>query len=313
MSTPIKCALATVALVVIAGCQTPAATIKGEPAAAPVAAETTVALKGTVLEVLNASGYTYLNVETDGRSQWAAIPQSSVKSGDKVELLPGSVMHDVDSKALNRTFPTVVFSGGLAGADQVGSKLSSHSGMLSSATEQSPVAISGSVVESIKSGGYTYVSVEKAGARTWVAVPEGEYTPGQAVSFRPGMIMSNFKSKALDRTFDSIVFSDGLVPAKAMAPAQPQPADLRTEFHGKQEFSLEEISGKIADIVDASGYTYISVVKDNKYIWVATSPLKVAIGDQVAFQPGEVKRNYQSKKLKRSFPILVFSRGLVIK
>jgi hypothetical protein len=201
----------------------------------------------------------------------------------------------------------------IAGNEQAGKAHSSHGGMLSSEYEQPAVAISGSVVESMKSGGYTYVSVEKDGVRRWVAVPEGEYASGQTVSFRPGMVMNNFKSKALDRTFDSIVFSDGLAPVKTMTPVPPPQVNLRTVFHGKQEYSLEEISGKVVEMVDAGNYTYVAVEKEDKRIWIATSQSKVALGDQVAFQPGEVKRYYQSKKLNRTFPLLVFSQGLVNK
>ncbi len=34
------------------------------------------------------------------------------------------------------------------------------------------VSLSGKVVETMNSGGYTYVCLEKAGKKTWVAVPE---------------------------------------------------------------------------------------------------------------------------------------------
>lgn len=305
MLPPIKISIASATLLVLAGWQSPAIAMNS----VSLPAESSVILKGTVLEVLNASGYTYLNVKTDGTSQWAVIPQSSITSGEKVELLPGTVMHDVDSKALGRTFSSVVFSGGLSGADPDRNKLSTHNGMLSSADELPPVAISGLVAESITSGGYTYVSVEKDGGRKWVAVPEGTFKVGQSVSFLPGMVMTNFKSSSLGRTFDSIVFSDGLIPVKA---APPQ-ATLRTVFHGKQEFALEDISGTVVEVTEAGGYSYVSVEKNGVLIWVAASPSKVAVGDRVAFQPGEVKRNYQSKKLGRVFPILVFSKGLLKK
>ena len=103
-------------------------------------------------------------------------------------------------------------------------------------------------------------------------------------------------------------------PVKTKVPVLlPPQTTLRTVFHGTQEFSLEEIAGKVVETVDAGGYTYAAVEKDDQRIWVATSPSKVAVGDQVVFQAGEVKRNYQSKKLNRTFPLLVFSRGLINK
>lgn len=105
---------------------------------------------------------------------------------------------------------------------------------------------------------------------------------------------------------------DSIVPTPQQSAVEPS-ATLRTVFHGTQEFALEDISGKVVEALTASSYTYVAVEKDNQRIWVATPRSKVTVGDQVAFQPGEVKRNYHSKKLDRTFPTLVFSRDLVNK
>jgi hypothetical protein len=70
--------------------------------------------------------------------------------------------------------------------------------------------LSGKVVETMSSGGYTYVSIENGGKRTWVAMPQTTVTVGQQVTCKPGMEMKNFTSKTLNRTFASIIFSDGL-------------------------------------------------------------------------------------------------------
>lgn len=70
-------------------------------------------------------------------------------------------------------------------------------------------SLSGKVVETMNSGGYTYVCLEKNGNKTWVAAPEMKVTVGQELSFQPGQEMLNFTSKSLNRTFDSIIFSGG--------------------------------------------------------------------------------------------------------
>ncbi len=75
--------------------------------------------------------------------------------------------------------------------------------------EASP--ISGKVVETMDSGGYTYALVEKNGNKTWVAVPRMKIVKGQDISFQSGAEMENFKSKTLNRTFDKIIFSGGPV------------------------------------------------------------------------------------------------------
>ncbi len=82
-------------------------------------------------------------------------------------------------------------------------------------------ALSGKVVETMNSGGYTYVSLEKNGKKTWVAVPQMQVTVGQEMALQPGQEMRNFTSKSLNRTFESIIFSGG--PAGAQG-SQTMPA-----------------------------------------------------------------------------------------
>lgn len=71
--------------------------------------------------------------------------------------------------------------------------------------------LSGKVAETMNSGGYTYVSLDQKGKKTWVAMPQTKVKVGQNVTCQPGMVMQNFTSKTLNRTFDSIVFSGGLM------------------------------------------------------------------------------------------------------
>ncbi|HIJ90978.1 MAG: DNA-binding protein [Desulfobulbaceae bacterium] len=84
--------------------------------------------------------------------------------------------------------------------------------------------ISGKVAETMNSGGYTYVLLDKGGVTTWVALPQTQVVVGNEIACQPGMVMNNFTSTSLNRTFDSIVFSQGLAsPGSAVAPA-PTPA-----------------------------------------------------------------------------------------
>jgi len=71
--------------------------------------------------------------------------------------------------------------------------------------------LSGKIVETMNSGGYTYVSIENGGKRTWVALPDTKVKVGQQVTCQPGMPMQNFTSKTLKRTFDTIIFSGGIL------------------------------------------------------------------------------------------------------
>lgn len=85
---------------------------------------------------------------------------------------------------------------------------------------------SGTVVETMNSAGYTYMLVEKGTGKTWVAIPATTVAKGDKVDYYQGMVMEKFTSKTLNRTFDNLVFSPGLVGQKtgmAQQPAQ-QPA-----------------------------------------------------------------------------------------
>ena len=87
------------------------------------------------------------------------------------------------------------------------------------AASMADAALQGTVVETMNAAGYTYLQVESAAGKTWVAIPESTVTKGQQVTCLPGMVMENFQSKTLGRTFPTIVFSPGLQPAPAQAAA----------------------------------------------------------------------------------------------
>jgi hypothetical protein len=81
-----------------------------QPATSAPAASVT---KGTVVETMDVAGYTYVQLEKDGQKHWAAIPATQVKVGDEVELAAGIEMKNFQSKTLDRTFDSIIFSQGL--------------------------------------------------------------------------------------------------------------------------------------------------------------------------------------------------------
>jgi membrane protein implicated in regulation of membrane protease activity len=64
----------------------------------------------------------------------------------------------------------------------------------------------GKVLETMNSGGYTYVKVDCGTGAVWAAAPEIKVQKGQTVSVAAGMPMANFHSKTLNRTFDVVYF-----------------------------------------------------------------------------------------------------------
>jgi hypothetical protein len=81
-------------------------------------------------------------------------------------------------------------------------------GASSDAGTAAPAApeVSGTVVQTINSGGYTYVRLETGDGEVWAAGPETPVAVGDRIVLSAGQVMPNFHSASLDRTFDSIVF-----------------------------------------------------------------------------------------------------------
>jgi len=73
------------------------------------------------------------------------------------------------------------------------------------------VALKGKVVKTMNSGGYTYLQVDYSGHKYWAAIPKTAVKVGSNVTVSTGMVMHNFTSSSLHRTFESIVYSQGLV------------------------------------------------------------------------------------------------------
>ncbi len=78
---------------------------------------------------------------------------------------------------------------------------------------------SGKVLETMDAGGYTYLKVDTGLSQPWVAIPQSQVKVGQDITYQQGMVMKNFASKTLNRTFDTIVFSSGLVGTNDNPPA----------------------------------------------------------------------------------------------
>ena len=73
-------------------------------------------------------------------------------------------------------------------------------------------AYSGKVMETKDVSPYTYVRlVDGAGKEFWAAVPETQLKIGDQIALQDTVVMTNFSSKTLNRTFESIIFAARLV------------------------------------------------------------------------------------------------------
>ena len=116
---------------------------------------------------------------------------------------------------------------------------------------RSQEAIAGKVVETMDSGGYTYVRVAQGKDSSWVAVSRQKVKVGDEVSFAGGLVMNDFYSKSLKRTFAKIVFSEG--PAGAASAGREV---KRAPAHGAVS---SQLSVKLAKAEGPDSYTVSEV------------------------------------------------------
>lgn len=64
------------------------------------------------------------------------------------------------------------------------------------------------VEEVLNAAGYTYLLVSEGRKEQWIAVNEMEANIGTTYYYQGGLKMTNFKSRELDRVFESVIFLD---------------------------------------------------------------------------------------------------------
>ncbi|MGZ5195674.1 MAG: OB-fold nucleic acid binding domain-containing protein [Ramlibacter sp.] len=137
-------------------------------------------------------------------------------------------------------------------------------------------AVAGEVLETQDVEGYTYLRLKTAQGETWAAVPTTTVKKGAKVTVENSMVMNNFQSKALKKTFDKVVFGTlaGQVPAGAAAAAPHPPAanapdapDMKVaKASGADAKTVAEVLGTGAAMKDKPVLVRGKIVKINSGI-----------------------------------------------
>ena len=147
--------------------------------------------------------------------------------------------------------------------------------------------LSGKVLQTMDSGGYTYVYIQKKnGEKVWVASPVFPVTVGSQVSFKGGMEMVNFESKSLKRKFDKIVFADaGLSdnPSKSAPAASSKDKGKSVSGGSKAAVSAKDAKISVAKATGANAYTVQEIFANSaklnkKKVVVRGKVVKVSAG-----------------------------------
>ncbi len=72
--------------------------------------------------------------------------------------------------------------------------------------EAAPTAATAEILETMDSGGYTYVRLQTDDGEMWAAGPLTPVAAGDTIVLDDGMVMNDFHSQSLDRTFETILF-----------------------------------------------------------------------------------------------------------
>lgn len=77
-------------------------------------------------------------------------------------------------------------------------------------TEVTPRMHTVKALESVNTSGYTYIKVAENSNEYWIAVNKMDVKKDQVLYFAKSMEMKNFHSTELNRTFESVLFVDGI-------------------------------------------------------------------------------------------------------
>ena len=66
-------------------------------------------IRGKVTDIIKASVYTYVEVDTGKKKIWAAGPVTPLKVGDMISFSTGMLMKNFHSKSMKRDFPVIYF------------------------------------------------------------------------------------------------------------------------------------------------------------------------------------------------------------
>jgi hypothetical protein len=148
---------------------------------------------------------------------------------------------------------------------------------------QEVAPLSGKVVETMNSGGYSYVLLEqKSGEKIWVAVGEMNVAKGQSIAFKPGSEMADFESKTLKRKFDRIIFSDGPIAQDGVKGQNESTGSKGKVVSAAEKIKVEKASGPNA-------YTVSEIHKNKKNLDKKTVVIK---GKVVKVSEGIMKKNW---------------------
>lgn len=137
------------------------------------------------------------------------------------------------------------------------------------------------VEESTDAALYTYIKVSEEDNEYWIAVPKMQVENGEKLYFSKSMVMNNFQSKTLNRTFDKILFVDDI------SRMRPSAGNHKNSMNHPKIESMQNKDLKIEPLKDGKTVEQIFFEKDR----IAGSKVKVR-GKVIKYNPEIMNRNW---------------------
>jgi hypothetical protein len=145
------------------------------------------------------------------------------------------------------------------------------------------------VVEHMNGGGYTFIKANENGNELWVAIREMPVEAGDVYYFTDAMVMNNFESKSLNKTFESILFVDKVTKTPAQENAMNNsgmPGMASPDGHTKPKV---EVASDVKITPLADGMSVEAVNKDKSSLSGKVVKVK---GKVTKYNGGIMNRNW---------------------
>jgi len=155
--------------------------------------------------------------------------------------------------------------------------------------------MSGIVLETMDTAGYTYVKVKTAEKEIWAAAPQFKVEVGDSVIIPAGMIMPNYHSNTLNRDFAELYFVSNIIAPNAEMSLNPHGdemghADVATSAADHIKAATPAIEIDFSNIKKADGGYSIAEIFANKD-QLATNEVTLR-ARVVKFSPNIMKTNW---------------------
>ena len=157
-----------------------------------------------------------------------------------------------------------------------------------------PTQVTGEVLEVKEVAVYTYLRLKTATGETWAAVVKAPVAIGAKVTLDNVMVMENFESKELKKTFPSILFGSlannaGTGAAPAADPHAGMPKMSADPHAGKAMAPAEMADAKVAKATGPNAYTVAEII--GKADELKEKPVRVQ-GKVVKYNAGIMDKNW---------------------